>query len=30
MNFKDVIKQPEYEFLHDSSKIQGTLCYLTG
>lgn len=29
MNFKDVIKQPEYEFLHDPSKIRGTLCYLT-
>ena len=29
MNFKDAIKQPEYEFLHDPSKIRGTLCYLT-
>ena len=29
MNFKDAIKKPEYEFLHDPSKIRGTLCYLT-
>ena len=29
MNFAETIKQPEYEFLHDSSKIQGKLCYLT-
>ena len=29
MNFKDVIKPPEYEFFHDPSKIRGTLCYLT-
>ena len=29
MNFKDAIKQPEYDFLHDPSKIRGTLCYLT-
>ena len=29
MNFADAIKQPEYEFLHDPSKIRGTLCYLT-
>ena len=29
MNFKDAIKQPEYEFLHNPSKIRGSLCYLT-
>ena len=29
MNFKDAIQQPEYRFLHDASKIQGALCYLT-
>ena len=29
MNFAETIKQPEYRFLRDPSKIQGTLCYLT-
>ena len=29
MNFSEAIKQPEYEFLHDPSKIRGKLCYLT-
>lgn len=29
MNSKDAIKQSEYEFLHDPSRIRGTLCYLT-
>ncbi len=29
MNFVATIQQPEYRFLHDASKIQGALCYLT-
>ena len=29
MNFKETIQQPEYRFLHDPTKVQGSLCYLT-